>query len=123
MLEPTSTRPRWSIGRMMGAVAVVAVMLSIPATFGPSGSVVLGFLLGATGAAIIPAMLVCKVQAQIPSRNDARAAWLLAQTALVFSVLAWAILAKYGDIGQGGGEVIVLATFVTGYIAHLMAAV
>lgn len=79
--------PRWTIGRMMFAVAVVAGLLCLPARFGRAGSIVLGLALGVVGAAIVPAMLVCKIQSQFPSRRDARVAWMLAESGLIFAVL------------------------------------
>ena len=123
MSDTRSMPPRMTIGRLMLAVAGFAVLLSLPATFGRSGSLVLGFLLGAVAAALIPALLVCRVQSQVPSPRDAQSARLLAACGAVFDALAWFLAAKFYNVGKSDAAIVMPTMFVAGYVGYMMAAV
>lgn len=123
MLEPKLGRPRWTIGRLMVAVAGAAVLLGLPATFGHAGVIVFGLIVGAIGAAVIPAILVCKIQSRFPSRRDEVSAQILAGSGLIFVVMDFVIIYWIRDYQGTGDHFLLPIVFVVGYLAFLMAAI
>lgn len=122
MLEPRSTRPRWTIGRLMLAVALAALLIGLPATLGRPGTLVLGFILGISGAAVIPAMLACAIESRMLGSRDRGIPLTMTLSGAILGSAAWWIVWKEPMTGFAGLPLAQLGAFTMGYGAFLLAA-
>ena len=106
----------------MLAVAGTALLIGLPATLGRPGTLILGFILGAAGAAVIPALLSCTIQSRTPSPRDRSVARTMAGSGAIFAATAWWIYTREPPTGFAGFPVASLAAFAMGYGAFLLAA-